>query len=344
MKGIFFISLLAELLIVMEPLRISVVIPTYKRPALLLRCLQSLTRQDFPGEHYEIIVVSDGEDPVTASALSDMQAQRFPLIRYYALARKGGPAAARNLGWILAQSQLIAFTDDDCMPDQKWLAAIWSSWHRSGQCAEVAYSGNTIVPIGPEPTDYEKNISRLAFAEFITANCACTVAALRKVGGFDERFTMAWREDSDLQFKFIQDNIPILRISDAVVTHPVRKAPWGISIRDERKNMFNALLYKKYPSLYRQKIQPNPPWHYYIIAVFLVVLVIGLLTGRTPLQVVGIAGWAAMTAWFAARRLRAASRSWNHVSEMIFTSAIIPLLSLFWKFYGSWKYRVLLIP
>ena len=292
---------------------------------------------------YEILVISDGEDPETSQCLEMIHLHKFPSIQYFTLPVKAGPAAARNLGWMLAQSELVVFTDDDCVPAAGWLAAVWSAYQSSGM-KEIAFSGRTMVPIREIPTDYEKNISQLESAEFITANCACTKDALQRVGGFDERFRMARREDSDLQFKFILHDIPIVKVHEAVVTHPVRKAPWGVSIREERKGMFNALLYKKYPRLYKEKIEPNPPWHYYAISVFLLILVIGMISGRTIPKVAGLTGWAVMTSWFAARRLRTTSHSWNHVSEMILTSAIIPMLSLFWKFYGSWKFRVLRNP
>jgi len=327
----------------MEPLQISVVVPTYRRPALLLRCLEALLRQTFADKHFEIIVVSDGEDAVTSGSLTMLPEREHPMIHYYALPAKAGPAAARNFGLMLSRGELVAFTDDDCIPDTGWLTAMWSAYEKHG-VREIAFSGNTVVPVTSDPTDYELNISRLAAAEFITANCACSKEALYHVGGFDERFKMAWREDSDLQFKFIEHGIPVIKVDDAVVTHPVRKATWGISIKEQRKGMFNALLYKKFPGLYRDKIQPRPFWHYYATLFFIVLFVAGIIA-RAPIPgIAGLTGWLVMTVWFAHKRLRNTSHSWQHVFEMLLTSAIIPVLSLFWKFYGSWKYKVLLIP
>lgn len=327
----------------MEPLKISVVIPTYQRPALLLRCMKAIIHQSFPAEQYEIIVVSDGEDLPTSRALAAMPVDRFPVVQFYSLPQKAGPAAARNFGLMLSVGDLVVFSDDDCIPAEDWLKEMWGAYKRA-QLEEVAFSGQTIVPIQNEPTDYERNISQLATAEFITANCACSKKALMQVGGFDERFKMAWREDSDLQFKFIQQQIPIIKVEGAVVTHPVRKAPWGISIKEERKGMFNALLFKKFPGLYRQKIQSGPPWHYYANSIFLIIFVAGLLSDKQILKAGGFAGWFTLTAWFAWKRLQDTSHSVPHVSEMMFTSAVIPALSLFWKFYGSWKFKVLQIP
>lgn len=322
----------------MDVLKISVVIPTFRRPHLLTRCLDALLAQDFPAPGFELIIVSDGEDPATADKLESIRFKKFPGVHYYALPAKAGPAAARNLGWMLAQGELVVFTDDDCIPAPDWLSAMWRGYELQAK-DEIAFSGQTVVPITDEPTDYEKNISQLANAEFITANCACTKKALTKVRGFDERFRMAWREDSDLQFKFIQHKIPIVKIAQAVVTHPVRKAPWGVSIKEERKGMFNALLYKKYPRLYKEKIGPTPPLHYYAIAFCLVLFIAGAINGKSVPKFAGLSGWIVLTSWFAIKRLQSTSHSINHVSEMFFTSAVIPVLSLFWKVYGSVKFR-----
>lgn len=327
----------------MERLKISVVIPTYKRPALLERCLNALMEQTFPSKDFEIIVVSDGPDDTTGSLLESMPCRKDPSVRYYALPANAGPAAARNFGWTLAQADLVAFTDDDCIPSDQWLSAMWNAYQSVAE-TEVAFTGKTVVPLKDHPTDYERNISQLATAEFITANCASTKYALERVRGFDERFKMAWREDSDLQFKYIVHGIPIRKVADAVVTHPVRKAPWGISIREEKKGMFNELLYKKYPQLYREKIESDVPWHYYGVALFLALLVSGTLADKPALRAVGFAGWLGMTLWFAYRRLQSTSHSLHHISEMLFTSALIPPLSIFWKLYGSWKFKVFRIP
>jgi Predicted glycosyltransferases len=175
------------------------------------------------------------------------------------------------------------------------------SFPGTGACGNCFFR-QTLVPVKDEPTNYERKVSQVASAEFITANCAGTKKALERVKGFDERFKMAWREDSDLQFKFIQHAIPIVKVDNAVVVHPVRKVPWGISIKEERKGMFNALLYKKHPGLYREKIEPNPPWHYYLIDVFLLIALTGLLTDKPVSKITGFTGWILMTCWFTRKR------------------------------------------
>jgi glycosyltransferase involved in cell wall biosynthesis len=324
-------------------MKVSVVIATFRRPMLLLRCLQALTRQTFAENEFEIIVVTDGPDVVTTNAVKEFLNSTTYSIFCFSLDRKAGPAAARNFGWCHSHGRLIAFTDDDCIPNQNWVSAYWNAFLRAAG-SRCAFTGKTIVPIPTVPTDYEKNISHLSTAEFITANCACSKAALEKVGGFDEQFLMAWREDSDLQFKLIVDKIPIIPVPNAVVTHPVRKAPWGVSIRDEKKGIYNALLFKKFPALYKQRIESSPPWNYFSIVFCLICFFVGIFESSLLIACTAILLWLVLTLSFALKRLSNTSRSLNHVSEMIVTSAIIPVISLYYRIYGAIKFKTPLFP
>src|SRR3954468_19538125 len=175
----------------MNPL-VTVVVPTCGRPELLLRCLAALEAQTLPAADFEIIVVDDTR-------------------------RRAGPAAARNKGWRRATAAVVAFTDDDTVAGPRWV--------RPGPAAVGAgvdaACGRLVMPIPPTPTDYERNESGLERGEFVTANCFVRRAALQKVGGFDESFSMPWREDSDLQFRLLQAGCTIVRADDAVVVHPV---------------------------------------------------------------------------------------------------------------------------
>ena len=320
--------------------KISVIVPTYKRSELLIRCLNALLNQSIGKGTYEIIVVSDGPDPITAEAIEMWTGFIHPKVSYYGLPERRGPAAARNYGWMKATGELVAFTDDDCIPDKDWLASLVAAYHDED---ELVISGQVIVPLPETPTDFELNTSHLETAEFITANCACTKKALLETGGFDERFEQAWREDSDLHFKIIQHDIPVKKVINAVVVHPVRKAPWGISIKEQRKGMYNALLYKKFPELYKSRIKSKAPLNYYA-------MIFAFLTGCTLLlmkseflALISFSVWLILLVLFISRRLASTSHSPEHVAEMIVTSIFIPFLSVYWQFYGGLKYRVLFL-
>lgn len=318
-----------------EPL-ISVVIPTFQRPDLLSKCLKALHRQSFPKERFEVIVVHDGPGEITERRIK----RYFPDVKYYSLKENKGPAAARNYGWLIAKGKLIAFTDDDCLPDKNWLKDIWSAYDNEPQ---IAYAGKVYVPLALDPTDFELNTARLAEARFITANCICTKAALLKVGGFDERFRMAWREDSDLEFKLLSEQIIIKKLSNALVTHPVRKAPWGISIKEQKKGMFNALLYKKFPFFYRQNIGEASSFSYYLMILLFFGILLGLLSGDALMLVISLSLYLTLLVWFMFKRLKNTSRRLSHVAEIVVTSLVIPFASVYWQWYGAFKFKVLFI-
>jgi glycosyltransferase involved in cell wall biosynthesis len=315
--------------------QVSVVVPTYRRPDLLDRCLRALAAQALAPSAYEIIVADDEPSEGTRRLVESWAARLRPAVRYVPVTGAHGPAAARNAGWRAARGPVIAFTDDDTVPDPNWLKA---------GCAALddqvtAVWGRLVMPLPARPTDYELSAARLARAEFVTANCFCRRSALAAVGGFDERFKAAWREDSDLYFRLLELPGRIEHAPGAVVIHPIRPAPWGISLRQQRNSVFDALLYKKHPELYREKIG-TAPYLYYAILVCSAGAIVGALGRRWPLAASGAAMWALLTGAFCWRRLRRTARAPRHIAEMVFTSALIPPVAIFWRILGGLKYRV----
>ncbi|MCC6492067.1 MAG: glycosyltransferase [Pirellulales bacterium] len=315
----------------------SVVVPTFRRNDLLRRCLETLARQTLAASRYEVIVADDAGDWATARLVRECAKSSGVDFRYVAVGTAHGPAAARNCGWRAARGRIIAFTDDDCLPESTWLACGIAVMNETGAAAA---SGRVRMPLPPRPTDYQRDCAGLATAEFVTANCFCRRDALERVSGFDERFTAAWREDSDLQFTLLERGYRIVCAPQAVVVHPVRPAPWGVSLRQQRKSQFNVLLYKKHPQLYRRRIGAVSV-SYYLAAASLAAMAFGALAGMTLLVGAAAACWLGVTAGFCWRRLRGASLAPAHVAEMVFTSAIIPLLSLYWRARGVLKFQLL---
>ena len=314
---------------------ISVVVPTYRRNGLLARCLSALAAQRMSPEDYEVLVADDACSEDTRQLVEKFAAECRASVQYIAVGPAHGPAAARNCGWRAARGAIIAFTDDDCIPQSDWLAKGVAALAEADAAA-----GRVVVPLPPDPTDYERDCAGLALGEFMTANCFCRRSALESVGGFDERFTAAWREDSDLQFTLLERGFPIARAEEAIVVHPVRPAEWGVSLAQQRKTSFNALLYKKHPALYRARLTRKPA-SYYAIGGAIALALIGLITGRLWLAAGCSALWGVLTLRFCLLRLRGTSRAPSHVAEMILTSALIPPVSLYWHIRGMLRHRVL---
>jgi GT2 family glycosyltransferase len=316
--------------------RISVVIPTYRRPDLLSRCLAALGSQSLDHSRFEVIVADDAAEPRIQQLVRGIAGQAgMPRLVYVPVKHRHGPAAARNQGWWQARGEIIAFTDDDTIPEPNWLAAVDQAF----QDGVDAGWGKLIMPLPPSPTDYEYNAAQLADAPFVTANCFCRRLVLESVGGFDERFGAAWREDSDLWFRLLEQGHRIVLVPEARVAHPIRPAAWGVSLSQLRKTIYDALLYKKHPDYYRERIG-SAPWDYYLIVAGLLLAIASQSRHSWGGIATGWGIWLSLTAAFLVRRLRRTSRRFSHVLEMVVTSILIPPLAIYYRLLGAAKFRV----
>lgn len=93
--------------------RVSIIIPVYNRPILVLEAVASLQAQSLAD--WEAILVDDGSTDATPEVLQDLAAQdpRLTVL----IGRQRGPAAARNTGAAKARSDWLLFLDSD-----DWLA------------------------------------------------------------------------------------------------------------------------------------------------------------------------------------------------------------------------------
>jgi GT2 family glycosyltransferase len=184
-----------------EPL-VSVVIPTYARPERLCGCLAALARQTMPADTFEIVVVDDGShQPVVPPADTTPAGPTIRIIRQ----PNAGPSAARNRGVQEARGELIALTDDDCLPTPNWLESLVTA-HRQRPDALVGgitFNGLTddvFATTSQMIIDlvYEHFNTDESSAYFLTSNnMLCSRAAYSELGGFDTSFPRAGAEDRD---------------------------------------------------------------------------------------------------------------------------------------------------
>ena len=314
------------------------VVPTCGREDLLRRCLVALCNQDFDRARYEIIVVDDRPSPNTRRVVEELDGRGVTL-RYVPVIGRHGPAAARNAGIRQSRGRIVAFTDDDCIPARNWLTA--------GRAAFVdgviGAAGKLVVPLPDRPTDYEVNAARLGLARFVTANCFYRKPALVKIGGFDERFSTAWREDSDLYFRLLQEQKPLIEAPEAVVVHPVRPGPLGSEHRPAEEEPLQRTVVQETPGPLQGEPQARRSLallHHRPGAARLGARFSRRLPGRFPALRISV--WFSGTSVFFIRRPGRSSRSLRNIVEMAVTSIVIPPVCIFWRLVGAIRYRVLL--
>lgn len=101
-------------------MKISTIIPTYRRPKDLARCLEALQKQTRLAN--EVLIVVRDTDTETWTFLASFQPKH--LILQAVTIKVTGVVAAMNAGLEAAQGDIMAFTDDDAAPHNDWLERI----------------------------------------------------------------------------------------------------------------------------------------------------------------------------------------------------------------------------
>lgn len=202
----------------------SVIVPTRDRPAPLERCLDALTRQTYPRERFEVVVVDDrSKRPVRPIVEAFEDRLRVRPLR----GAGAGPARARNLGAREAGGDVLAFTDDDCRPRPGWLATLAEALLLDPGAGAGGRAVN-VREANPFSTASQLLIDHLCDhynqpggvgAFFTTSNLALPAPAFAALGGFSETFGTPGGEDRELVDRWLRSGRRILWTPEAVVDH-----------------------------------------------------------------------------------------------------------------------------
>ena len=124
----------------------SVIVCTRNRAVLLRRLLESLTRQSFPVSRCEVIVVDDASSDESAAVCHAFKGG-LPGLQYLHLERHSGLAVAANHGVAAASGDLLLFTDDDCLPGERWTECLSTAlqWSEIVAGAITSPHGNRFI-------------------------------------------------------------------------------------------------------------------------------------------------------------------------------------------------------
>jgi histidinol-phosphate phosphatase family protein len=267
--------------------------------------------------------------------------------------RAAGPAAARNLGWRRATAEWVAFLDDDVVPSATWLADLAADLEGLGP--DVGGSqGRIVVPMpgGRRQTDWERNVRGLETARWATADMAYRREALEEVGGFDERFPRAYREDADLGLRVVRAGYRIVT-GAREVEHPVRAVGRFVSVRLQAGNADDVLMLALHGRGWRHRAGVpggRRPRHLAVTALGLMGLG-GLLFARRGgptsfrsarprwwarrMAVVSGLGWLAGTLELTLARVLPGPRTPGEVATMAATSVLLPPAAT-WHWVSGW--------
>jgi hypothetical protein len=208
-----------------------------------------------------------------------------------------------------------------------WTQGLRADLERAEVSGAAAVQGDLVVPTPRDrrPTDWERQVAGLATGSWITADIAYRRDILDHVGGFDERFPRAYREDADLALRVRRSGHRLIRGSRRAL-HPIGPAgPWA-SLTRQAGNADDALLRRLHGRHWRS-LAGVPAGRRYRHAAITAAGLIGVgaaLAGRRGLaRGMGIV-WIGGTAEFALRRILPGPRTPREVLTMLATSVLIP--------------------
>ncbi len=204
--------------------RISVLIATADRSALLAGCLGSLAASRFA--EAEVLILDQGRSgPIFPGRIGNGL-----LVRYLRCPRRG-KSAALNLGVKEARAPWLAFTDDDCRVAADWLEVIDRAARESGAgCALTGrvvpgdLEGEAVTAPSLRENGRETTYTAPTFRDVLFGNnMAIPAGLLEKAGCFDEALgpgtAAPAAEDNDLGYRLLRAGVPIRYLPMMVVTH-----------------------------------------------------------------------------------------------------------------------------
>jgi glycosyltransferase involved in cell wall biosynthesis len=205
--------------------RLTVAIASHERPLRLRWLLNALEEQTLPRSEFEVVVCHD-----SAGEETDRLLRSHPLAPVALRLPVGTASAARqrNAAWSAGRAPVVVFTDDDCRPPPEWLELM---------AAAVERHPGAVVQGAVRPDPLEEHLLYAApHARSLRvdppgpwgqcANIAYPRSVLEHLGGFDERFSYAAGEDTDLALRAIEAGVPYVGAPDALTYHAV--APYGL--------------------------------------------------------------------------------------------------------------------
>jgi GT2 family glycosyltransferase len=229
--------------------RVSVIVCSHNGAATIGDCLAGVRGLDYPS--FETIVVDDGSTDGTAAVASEFDVR---LIRTESL----GLSSARNTGIDAALGDVVAFLDDDCVPDRHWLrylvTALLEDDHAGvgGPNIPPAMSATLPRAIACAPGGPMHVLLADRVAEHIPGcNMAFWKRALDNVGGFDARFRVAG-DDVDICWRLQQRGWTIGFCAAAMVWHRRRTTVRSYLRQQRGYGRAEALLERKWPERYNR--------------------------------------------------------------------------------------------
>lgn len=203
---------------------VSVIIPILNDTEKLKKCLQTLEKQTYSDDSYEVIVVDNGSEEDIEPEIKEFRHSVFAHESFLSL------HAARNKGISVAKGPVLAFTDADCIPASDWIEKGVRSLINTENCGLVAGKIEVFAEDPKKPTAAELFEILTAFRqkEYIekwhfgaTANVFTKKEVIDKVGYLNGKL----KSGGDLEWgnRVYKAGYSQIYADDVLIKHPARR-------------------------------------------------------------------------------------------------------------------------
>lgn len=128
-------------------IKVTVAIPTYNRADFLRQTLAGIVQQQFPREHFEVLVIDNNSTDHTRATVEEFAGER-PAPRYIQEPRQGLDYA-RNRAIAEARGEIVIFGDDDILVRPDWIAQMAVPLIADGEARRIGAVGGEVIPVFP---------------------------------------------------------------------------------------------------------------------------------------------------------------------------------------------------
>jgi glycosyltransferase involved in cell wall biosynthesis len=232
--------------------RISIIVSTFNRRKKLKRLLDSLSTLRRPCPLEFIIIDNCSDDGTEGIVRQWMATVKSAVVIYHVLPKRSPLVISRNAGIIMSTGSVIAFTDDDCVVDSRWIDLLY---HRLVASPDLAGVGGKVLPCGNDIYSQYYIINRVLeppdhINALIGANCMFWKQSVIEAGLFDVYFTELGGEEIALCMKLWVRGCRFGFEEQAIVYHNFRMGLKNFSRTFYRYGSGERLIYENDPDRY----------------------------------------------------------------------------------------------
>lgn len=228
--------------------RVSIVIAAHNAGKTIFSALSACVGQK--GLETDVIVVDDGSNDNSKEVVLS-----FPRVRYIYQDRHG-PAAARNRGWKESGTEIVLFTDADCIPEDDWAFKLLQRFSSEkigavGGSYGIINKDNLLAACIHEEIILRHSRMPFEARALGSFNLAVRRKVLEEVGGFSEGYKTASAEDNDLSYKILKKGYKLIFDTDIKVSHLHPERLLRYLTRQFWHGFWRVKLYARHPDMAR---------------------------------------------------------------------------------------------